>query len=234
MTRLIFLCYISKMSNLTLHNYFRSSTSYRVRIALEAKSLKYNYIPVHLINNGGEQNAQNYRTLNPAGGVPTLVHNEKVISQSFAIIEYLDEVFPESAALFPKDAFERSKIRQVCEVINSDIHPLSNLKVTHFLEKEFKITADQKSQWQNKWITEGLSAVEKTLAPYSGKFCFGDTMSAADLFLIPQLFSSLRFGVDISVYKQLSAINDNCLALEAFKKAHPLRQIDTPEDIRIN
>lgn len=222
------------MDNLTLYNYFRSSTSYRVRIALELKSLSYIYVPIHLINNGGEQNLQFYRQLNPTGGVPTLMHNEKALSQSFAIIEYLDEVFSDTAPLFSKDAYLKAKIKQFCETINADIHPLQNLKVMQYLEKNLHVTSDQKNLWLHKWITEGLIAAEQIIEPYAGKYCFGNSVTAADLFLIPQLFSSQRFGVDISQFKILSEINDNCLQIDAFKKAHPYRQIDTPDDLRIS
>lgn len=221
------------MSNLTLHNYFRSSTSYRVRIALELKGLKYEYRPVHLLANGGEHNLPAYRQLNSIGGVPTLVHNGKAISQSFAIIEYLEEVFPLPMPLFPQDAFERAKIRQLCETINADVHPLQNLKVTQYLENELKVGQEQKSKWINKWISEGLKAFEVGLLPFAGTYCFGDRISAADLFLIPQLFSAIRFGVDISDYKKLAQINENCLLLEGFKKAHPNRQPDTPAEFKI-
>lgn len=221
-------------SSLNLYNYFRSSTSYRVRIALELKALKYVYTPVHLINNGGEQNSPFYRQLNPIGGVPTLEHNGNYISQSFAIIEYLDEVFADTAPLFSKKYFEKAKIRQFCETINADIHPLQNLKVMLYLEKQFKASAEQKNIWLNKWITEGLTAIEKMVEPYANKYCFGNSVTAADLFLVPQLFSSLRFGIDVSQFKILCKINDNCLLLDAFKKAHPYRQIDTPEEFRIN
>lgn len=221
------------MSNLTLHNYFRSSTSYRVRIALELKGLIYNYVPVHLTNNGGEQNSKAYRQLNPGGGVPTLVHNSNVISQSFAIIDYLDKIFPLPAPLFSLDAFKMAKIRQVCETINADIHPLQNLKVTQFLETQLKISADQKTQWLNKWIVEGLTSVEKMLVPFAGQYCFGETVTAADLFVVPQIFSALRFGVDISPFKLLVSINEQCLRLEEFRKAHPYRQPDTPAELKI-
>ena len=233
MTLLFFSCYIREMPNLTLYNYFRSSTSYRVRIALELKGLKYAYSPVSLVVNGGEQNLPAYRQLNPLGGVPTLIHNGNAISQSFAIIEYLDEIFPQPVPLFLKDAFESAKIRQLCETINADIHPLQNLKVTQYLESQLNATAEQKSKWINKWITEGLKAFEESLQPFAGKYCFGDNVTAADLFLIPQLFSALRFGVDISSFKKLNQINDNCLLLAAFKNAHPFRQPDTPAEFRI-
>ena len=221
------------MSNLNLFNYFRSSTSYRVRIALEIKNLKYEYTPVHLLNNGGEQNSEAYRKLNPIGGVPTLMHNDKAISQSLAIAEYLDDAFPETPLLFPKDIFLKAKVRQFCEIINADIHPLQNLKVMQYLEKQAHFTPEQKSSWLNKWIVKGLTAAEKTLEPYAGQYCFGDTLTAADAFLIPQLFSSKRFSIDISHFQLLSKINENCLNQEAFKKAHPYRQIDTPADLKI-
>jgi len=221
------------MPNLSLFNYFRSSTSYRVRIALELKNLKYTYKPVHLLNNGGEQNSEFYRQLSPLGGVPTLLHDEKVIAQSFAIIEYLDEVFTDTTPLFTEDLFKNAKIRQVCETVNADIHPLQNLKVMRYLEKQLQVSDEQKNLWLNKWITEGLAAIEKIVVPFAGKYCFGNSITLADLFLIPQLFSTQRFGVDISQFKILSEINENCLQLAAFKKAHPYRQIDTPEDLRI-
>ncbi|MBY0554476.1 maleylacetoacetate isomerase [bacterium] len=222
------------MENLNLYNYFRSSTSYRARIALELKQLKYTYTPVHLINNGGEQNSSDYRKLNPMGGVPTLIHDGKTLSQSFAIVEYLDEVFPDHVSFFPKDSFMKAKIKQACEIINADIHPLQNLKVTNFLEKDLKISAEQKNQWLTKWITEGLTAFENTIAPYAKQYCFGDQVTAADIFLIPQLFTATRFNVDFSQFTILSKINENCLAQQAFKKAHPYRQSDTPKDLLIS
>ena len=222
------------MQNLVLYNYFRSSTSYRVRIALELKQQTYQYSPIHLLNNGGEQNSDAYRKLNPIGGVPTLVDGEKVLSQSMAIIEYLDEKFPESSPLFPKDPFMKAKIKQFCEIINADIHPLQNLKVMSFLEKQFGFTNEQKNLWLNKWISSGLTAAEKTIEPFAKKYCFGNEITAADLFLAPQLFSAQRFNVDISNFKLLAKINENCLQLAAFKKAHPYRQVDTPDDLKIS
>jgi maleylacetoacetate isomerase len=221
------------MENLNLYNYFRSSTSYRVRIALELKKLPYTNHPVHLLNNGGEQHSDEYRRINPMGGVPSLVHGEKVISQSFAIIDYLDAVFKAPFPLFSEDKFITAKIRQFCEVINADIHPLQNLKVMQFLEKQYHLTSEQKHVWLNKWINEGLQSLETMIAPFAGQFCFGDQITAADLFLIPQLFSSQRFNIDITQYKTLEQINKNCMEVEAFKKAHPYRQPDTPDEFKI-
>lgn len=222
------------MQNLILYNYFRSSTSYRVRIALALKGVTYEYKPVHLLNNGGEQNAESYRNLNPLGGVPTLVDADQTISQSLAIIEYLDEKHPQINPLFPKNIFLKAKVRQFCELINADLHPLQNLKVMQFLDKQFGLTAEQKQLWLNKWIHSGLTAAEKTIESFAGKYCFGDTITAADLFLIPQVFSAKRFNIDTSNYKILEKINSNCESLDAFKKAHPYRQIDTPADLKID
>ena len=220
------------MNSLNLYNYFRSSTSYRVRIALELKGVKFTYTPVHLLNNGGEQNSSDYRKLNPAGGVPTLEHDGKVIAQSFAIIDYLDKVFPQ-VPLFPPDNFSNAKVRQFCETINSDIHPLTNLKVMKLLEAQYGFSAAQKQEWITKWVADGLSALEALLAPCAGQYCFGNMVTAADAFLIPQLFSAQRFHVDFSHLKILTRVNENCLQLPAFAKAHPHRQPDTPDELRL-
>jgi maleylacetoacetate isomerase/maleylpyruvate isomerase len=220
------------MSELKLYNYFRSSTSYRARIALELKNLNYSYIPVSLV--GGEQNQDTYRKLNPIGGVPTLDHGGKLISQSMAITEYLDEVFTQGSPLFPKDAYLKAKVRQVCEVINADTHPLQNLKVTQFLEKDLHLNADQKKAWLDRWIGDGVRALDKILSPVAGDYCFGSSPCAADAFLIPQIFSAQRFGVDLSAYGTLLKINENALKHPAFQKAHPYRQVDTPADLKIS
>ncbi len=225
------------MVEFTLHNYFRSSTSYRVRIALELKQIKYDYKPVHLLNNGGEQNSPHYQFLNPIGGVPTLVHQhqgqEKIIGQSLAIIEYIDEIFPDLNPLFPKDSYAKSLVKQFCENINADTHPYSNLKTLQYLEKEFHIDQNQKTKWIQHWIDLGLTACEKMIATYKGQFCFSNALTAADLCLVPQMVSAERFQVDIKKYSELYKIYNHCMTIEAFKTAHPFRQIDTPEELRI-
>ncbi len=220
------------MGTLKLYNYFRSSTSYRVRIALHLKNLKFDYIPIHLLNNGGEQNAEDYRKINPLGGIPTLVDGTQVISQSFAIIEYLDEAYPHTFQLMPSDPYLRAKIRQVCENINADIHPLQNLKVMQYLEKKHQYNQEQKAEWSRTWIEAGFTATEKILTATAKAYSFGDILTAADLFLIPQIFSAQRVDVDISKYPILFRINENCLKLEEFKKSHPSKQIDSPTDPR--
>lgn len=221
------------MSNLKLYNYFRSSTSYRARIALALKELTYEYAPVHLINNGGEQNSAQYRTLNPIGGVPTLQHGEIIISQSMAIAEYIEDVFKSGQQLFPNSVGVKAKVRQVCELINADIHPLQNLKVTQFLEKNLNLSAEAKQAWLDKWIGDGLIALEKTITPSAQAFAFGNEVTLADAFIVPQLFSAKRFNVDTTRFEKLSRVDESCQKLKAFQTAHPLRQIDTPKDLRI-
>jgi maleylacetoacetate isomerase/maleylpyruvate isomerase len=220
------------MNNLVLYNYFRSSTSYRVRIALNYKNLDYTYKPIHLLKDGGEQNQEPYRQLNPIGGVPTLTHNGKSISQSMAIVEYLDEAFPQQK-LFPTDIYLKNKTRQICEIINADIHPLQNLKVMKFLTDQFQLSEEQKNLWLKNWIESGLKAVEKTILEfYTQHFCMGSQVTAADMFLIPQLFSARRFNANVNAFPTLLKIEEKCLSLPAFQKAHPFCQIDTPDEFR--
>jgi maleylacetoacetate isomerase len=221
------------MSDLKLYNYFRSSTSYRVRLALEIKNLNYEYIPVHLLNNGGEQNSTTYRALNPMGGVPTLVHKDFTLAQSDAIIEYLDEAFPGTHKLFPAQLTQKAKVREFCQIINADIHSYGNLKTLQYLEKNFHATDDIKNKWINDWFTAGLTACETILSKTAATYCFGETLSAADCFLIPLIFTSNRFKVDLSKFKTIQRINENCFGRAEFQKAHPFRQIDTPAELRL-
>ena len=220
------------MTELTLYNYFRSSTSYRVRIALHYKNLNFTYKPVHLINDGGEQHKSAYKNLNPMSEVPTLIHEGLPLSQSMAIIEYLDEVFPHPG-LFPREAQKRARLRQFCENINSFMHPLTNLKVLQYLEVKHGYTQVNKEEWVTVWSKKGFEATENFLKKTAGRFCFGDEVTAADLFLIPQIFSAQRFKLDLSPYPLAMKINENCLSLDYFKKAHPYRQVDTPENEKV-
>jgi len=217
------------MGSLVLYNYFRSSTSYRVRLALHLKGLEFEYKPIHLLK--GEQHSPEYRRINPLGGVPTLVHNGKYIPESFAIMEYLEEVFPEPS-LFPKDAYLKARIRQVCEVINSFMHPMGNLKTLQYLEKHLGYTQEQKEEWFRHWAAQGLETLETTLKEFAGTYSFGDQVTMADLFVVPQLVTCQRFKMDLSKYPTLVKISENCNKLEAFQKAHPFKQIDTPEEFR--
>lgn len=230
------------MSKLTLYNYFRSSTSFRVRIALELKKLEYTYQTVHLLNHGGEQNLPFYRQLNPMGGVPTLVHElptetgqteTRQIGQSIAIIEYLDDTFPQSYQLFPKEAYLKALVKQFCENINADTHAYGNLRTLQYLEKHFHVNEEQKMQWIHHWTLSGLEACEKMLNLHSGLFCFGDQITAADAFLIPQIVTAQRFKVPLDAFTKMNQIFNHCMNLESFQKAHPFRQIDTPAELKI-
>ncbi len=219
------------MSQITLYNYFRSSPSYRVRIALYHKGLHFEYKAVHLLNNGGEHHTAEYKKINPQEEVPSLIHDGNVIAQSVAIIEYLDEVFPQKH-LLPNSAVLRAQVRQFCENINSFMHPVCNLKIQQYLEVKHGYGPSQKEDWIQHWSKQGFEALEKILQKNCGKFCFGDEVTSADLFLIPQVFSAKRFKVDMSAYPLINKIEKNCLDLEAFKKAHPMNQPDTPAEMK--
>lgn len=218
--------------SIKLYNYFRSSTSYRARIALHLKNLNFEYIPVHLLKDGGEQNKSSYRDLNPMGGVPTLNQGDFNLGQSSAILEYLDESYPNTYQLLPENKQLRGKIRQFCQIINADTHAYGNLRTMAYLEKTFKATEQQKKEWIQHWMSEGLKACEKMISKTSGKYCFGDDVTMADVFLIPQIFSAQRFDVDMSSFPTLMKVNNECLKHEAFLRAHPLKQVDTPEELR--
>ncbi len=217
---------------MTLYNYFRSSTSYRIRIALNIKGLPYEYRAVHLLNNGGEHHSAEYRKLNSLREVPTLVVEGQAISQSMAILEYLEDVFPK-VPLLPKDPVAKAKVRQFCENINCGIHPVQNLKVIQYLERDLGHTEEERKKWIAHWVRLGLQSLEESAALSAGLYCFGDTVSAADVFLIPQLFSAARFQVPLDDFVILRKIEAQCLKDAAFVKAHPFRQPDTPAEARL-
>lgn len=212
---------------LTLHNYFRSSAAYRVRIAMNLKGLDYDYVPVHLTRDGGMQFKEPYKSLNPQQLVPLLDDDGFQISQSLAIIEYLDEKFP-NTRLLPKSPEGRARVRQIALAISCDIHPLQNLRVLKYLTGTLGASEESKTQWIHHWLSEGLAALEADLsrAPTRGRFCFGDTPSMADCTLVPQMFSAARFNVDTVPYPTLRAIHEACEAIPAVAAAHPSRQID--------
>lgn len=216
------------MNKPTLFSYFRSSASYRVRIALHLKKVDFHYKGIHLVNNGGEQNQGDYKTLNPMAQVPSWVEEgHPPLTQSMAILQYLDEKYPEPN-LFPKDPFQKAKVLELCEIINSGIQPLHNLSVLQKLEKDFGADQDKKDQWSSHWVRKGLNATEELLKKSSSKYCFGDTITAADACLVPQIFGAERVGVSPKEFQHINKVFENCLELEAFKKAHPLNQPDTP------
>lgn len=218
------------MSDFVLYNYFRSSTSYRARIALNLKGIRYEYSPIHLLN--GDQHSVEYKAKNPSGEVPTLVHKNRAIAQSMAIVEYLDAIQP-SPRLFPADAYLAAKVRQFCETINSGMHAYQNLKTLKYLETEFNASPGQRIVWTNHWLQKGFQSLEEQLHGVAGTYCFGDNITAADAFLVPQVFVAKRFNVDIAKFPLCRGIAERCEAHVAFAKAHPYRQIDTPADLKM-
>lgn len=210
------------------YGYFRSSAAYRLRIAFGLKGLAPELVAVHLTKDGGQQKAEAYRAVNPQALVPSLLTDDgAVLTQSPAILEWLEETFPEPP-LLPKDPVGRAHARAFASVICCDIHPLQNLRVLQYLRKEYGQDQAGVDQWCRKWLGDGLAACE-ALVVRGGehRFCFGDTPGMADICLIPQLFSADRFGVDLSAMPRLRAIREACEALPAFAAAHPSRQPDS-------
>ena len=210
-----------------LYSFFRSSAAYRVRIALNLKGLGYEYLPVHLSRGGGEQLRPEFRRINPQGLVPALQDGEQTLSQSLAIIEYLDETHPHPP-LLPKTPAERARVRALAQSIACEIHPLNNTRVLGYLTKVAGFSDDARNAWYAHWIAEGFKALEARLAgnPATGKFCHGDTPGMADCCVVPQMANARRFKCDLSPYPTLVAIDRNCQALEAFQRAAPERQPD--------
>ncbi len=210
-----------------LYTFFRSSASYRVRIALNIKGLTYEQAPVHLRRGGGEQLAPAYKAINPQALVPALEDNGKVLTQSLAIIEYLEETHPKPA-LLPTDPADKALVRGMAMVIACEVHPIQNLRVLNYVKKEYGQSDEQVNRWAQHWIDLGLGALEQMILaqPKRGKFCFGDAPSLADICLIPQLGNARRYGCDLSKYPTIIAIEKTCMALPPFAAAAPEKQPD--------
>lgn len=214
-----------------LYSYFRSSASYRVRIALNLKGLSYETVPVHLLKDGGQQLSEQYRALNPDALVPALIDehagDDVAITQSLAIIEYLEETHP-TPALLPNTAIDRAFVRAIALSVACEIHPLNNLRVLRYLAHTLKVGEDDKNAWYRHWVEQGLTALEMTLARDArvGRFCYGDQPSLADCFLVPQVFNAQRFKCDLSALPTIMRIHDACMALDAFVQASPAQQPD--------
>lgn len=210
-----------------LYSYFRSSASYRVRIALALKELEFQYEAVHLLKDGGQQLAPEYRRVNPDGIVPALEDGPEVLTQSLAIIEYLDEVHPEPP-LLPRSAADRAYVRSVALQVACEIHPVDNLRVLKYLKNNFGISDEQKSQWYRHWIDVGFGSLEARLTAEKrvGDFAFGDTPTVADICLVPQIWNARRFDIPLDSYPTLNRLANNAMALNAFKHAEPSNQPD--------
>jgi maleylpyruvate isomerase len=214
-----------------LYSYFRSSAAYRVRIAMGLKGLTPEFRFVHLVKAGGHQHSLEYRQLNPQGRVPFLIDgagtDEVRLSQSMAIIEYLDETHPEPP-LLPRDAVGRARVRSIALTLVADIQPLQNLTVTQYLERQLAVDEPRRSAWVVHFNELGLTALETRLArePATGRYCHGDAPTLADCCLVPQLFAARRFGVDLAPFPTLTRIDAECQKLPAFQAAAPAAQPD--------
>ena len=210
-----------------LYTFFRSSASYRVRIALNMKGLSYEQSPIHHRRGGGEQLTAAYKAINPQALVPAFEDNDKILTQSLAIIEYLDETHP-NPPLLPKDSANKALVRSMAMVIACEVHPIQNLRVLNYVKKEYNQTDEQVNRWAQHWIDLGLAALEQMIAaqPARGKFCFSDVPTLADICLIPQLGNARRYGCDVSRYPSILSIEKACMAIPAFANAAPEKQPD--------
>jgi len=218
-------------TDLVLYSYWRSSAAYRVRIALNLKGLSYETRAVHLLRDGGEQHAEGYRMINPQELIPCLLDGDRVITQSLAIMEYLDEMYPEpETALLPVDARSRAQVRALAMAVTCDIHPLGNLRVLQQLEAQFGAGEEQRATWSRHWIATGFKAMEAMLTDNAatGRYCHGETPGMADACLVPQVYNALRWKLPMENYPTLWRIYQACNELDAFRLAAPEGQPDAP------
>lgn len=210
-----------------LYSYFRSSASFRVRIALALKDIDYEYAAVHLLQGGGQQFAAGFKAMNPAALVPVLDDDGTVLTQSLAIIEYLDETRP-LPPLLPTIAAERARVRAIALAIACEIHPLNNLRVLGYLNKTLGIAEEQRNAWYRHWVETGLATVEAMLVgdPRTGVCCHGDMPTLADVCLVPQIFNAQRFKARLDHVPTVMRIHEHCLTLPAFARSVPALQPD--------
>jgi maleylacetoacetate isomerase len=211
-----------------LYSFFRSSAAYRVRIALEVKGLAYEYVATHLRRDGGEHRKPSYLAINPQGLVPALDDGGVVVSQSLAILEYLEEAYPTTPRLLPANPADRAQVRAMSQAIACDIHPLNNLRVLEYLKSQMGQSEDATNLWYRHWIAEGFRALEQSIGKHTGDgmHCFGETVTLADVCLVPQVYNARRFAVDLAPYPLLVRVSAHLEDLPAFAKAHPKAQPD--------
>lgn len=210
-----------------LYSYYRSSATYRVRIALAIKGLEFDYIPLNLLH--AQQKSADYMAKNPQGLVPALETDEgALIAQSMAIMEWLEETCPQPP-LLPSEPLLRAQVRSMANTIACDVHPLNNISIINYLQNPLGVSPEQVKEWYARWIHRGYDSIEKAIAEYGGLCCFGDEPTLADLCLIPQTYNASRFRVDISAYPNIRRVCDHCNTLPAFITAHPDHQPDMPE-----
>ncbi len=217
--------------NIILYDYWRSSASYRVRIALHLKGLEFEQRPVNLVRDGGEQHSDEYRQLNPQGLVPALVHNNNVITQSVAICEYLDAAFLQPS-LLPQDPYQKAHARAMALSIACDIHPLNNLRVQQYLKSRLGASDEQTVDWMNHWVSLGFKSIEARLqrGDATGLCCLGDEPGLVECFLVPQVYNAERYDCDLSGFPEIQRIAGYCRSLSAFIAAEPAKQADAPKD----
>ncbi len=211
---------------LKLYNYYASSTSYRTRIVLHVKGIPYEYVPVRL--DRAEHLDAAYGEINPMRGVPTLEADGTRLYQSSAIMEYLEEVYPEPAML-PGDVFGRARVRAIAAIVGSDMHPVTNLRIRNFVRDVYRQDADGVNAWIHRWNSQGFEAIEAMLREDTARdpgFCFGTSPTIADACLVSHVFSAVRFKTDMSPYPLIRSVVENCEQLEPFARSHPSRQPD--------
>jgi len=207
-----------------LYSYFRSSAAYRVRIALNLKGLPYEMVPIHLTRDGGQQRKPDFVAVNPQMRVPVLaLSGGEVLTQSLAIIEYLDETNPDPP-LLPAEALDRAKVRSIAQLIACDIHPLNNLVALQYIKRQLKHEQPEIDAWYHHWVLQGFAALEAMIEP--GPYAFGGRVTLADLCLVPQVFNARRLKVPLETFPKIVAVDAACLKLPAFDKARPENQPD--------
>lgn len=216
------------MSERILYGYWRSSAAYRVRIALNLKGLSYEQRSVHLVKNGGEQHSGAFKQLNPNQLVPVLVDGKLSLNQSLAIIDYLDETYPQ-VLLTPTDPARRYLVKALAQDIAVDIHPLNNLRVLQYLAGTLEVSDHDKAQWYSHWVELGFEALEKRLQTTHGRYCVGDDVSLADVCLVPQVYNARRFNIELTAYPTICRVTASLSELPAFAKAVPEQQPDASE-----